>query len=198
MTAVADQAAIQTESGNDATGTGIITFGNTVTVGNRLIIDGHTSNRNAIDDPFATGQNSLLPRQGADITALFGVGKGIDYKAVLKDYVDPSTPKFTNDPASISVTNYGPALVAFVEKLGISAQSPTVAWVDFEKLSPKLQAIFAYQVYFNELKLAGVDGQPLRGFKVIETLFPDGEMAEPATADRPDRLYVQRLQLQCR
>jgi len=165
VTAVADQAAALNGSTTDATGTGIITFGNTVTVGNRLIIDGHNSvDRTAVDDQFATGQNFLLPRQGADITALFGVGKGVDYQAVIKADIDPATAK--------SAHNYGPDLVTFLQTLGMKRQTPAAAWTIFQSLSAPLQHVFVEQVFFSELNLAGVNHQFAQGYGTVGALFP--------------------------
>jgi filamentous hemagglutinin family protein len=164
VTAVADQGAIQTENSTDATGTGIITFGNTVTVGNRLLIDGHTVNQIAIDDPFATGQNFLLPRQGADITALFGVGRGIDYQAVIKADIDPAT--------ATSTHNYGSDLVTFLQTLGLKPQSAAQAWTTFQTLAAPLQHVFVEKVFFSELNLAGTAKNFAAGYGTVNTLFP--------------------------
>jgi hypothetical protein len=49
---------------------------------------------NALLGPFsinaAKRRNALLSSSGADIIALFGVAKGIDYKAMISAYVDPA------------------------------------------------------------------------------------------------------------
>ena len=165
VTAVADQGAILTETSADETGTGIITFGNTVTVGNRLIIDGHDNiTTDAIDDPFATGQNFLLPRQGADITALFGVGKGIDYQAVVTADINPVT--------ATSTHNYGPDLVTFLQTLGLKAQTAADAWKSFQALSAPLQHVFVEKVFFSELNLAGTGKNFAAGYNTVGALFP--------------------------
>jgi hypothetical protein len=149
---------------SDPTGTGIVTFGNNVTVGNRLIIDGHDVNQNKLDDPFATSTNFLLPRQGANILTYFGVGKGIDYQAVIKGYIDPATAK--------SAHNYGPDLVAFLQTLGMPAQTQAAAWTTFNALPSKLQNVFVDKVYFNELKLAAANANFSAGYNIVGTLFP--------------------------
>jgi hypothetical protein len=133
-------------------------------VGNRLIITGHDVNRNALDDPFATGQNFLLPRRGADITALFGVGKGIDYQAVIRADIDPTTAKSSH--------NYGSDLVTFLQTLGMKALSTAAAWTTFNKLSAPLQHVFVEQVFFSELNLAGVNHQFAAGYNTVGALFP--------------------------
>jgi filamentous hemagglutinin family protein len=165
VTATADELATKQQGVSDSTGTGIITFGNTVTVGNRISVDGlGFQNSNAIDDPFASTANFLLPREGADIVTMFGVGKGADYAAVIGAYVNPAT--------ATSAANYGGALIDFVEELGLSASTTTEAWAVFQKLPTKLQDVFADQVYFSELKLAGNNGDSARGYAIVNTLFP--------------------------
>ncbi len=164
VTAVADQGAIQTENSTDETGTGIITFGDTVTVGNRLIIDGHDINSNPLDGPFATGQNFLLPRQGADITALFGVGKGVDYQAVISADINPAT--------ATSTHNYGPDLDTFLRTLGLKTQTPAQAWKTFQALPAPLQHVFVEKVFFSELNLDGTAKNFAAGYKTVNALFP--------------------------
>lgn len=183
VTAAADVAASEVfNAGSDATGTGIVTFGNNVTVGNRLMIDGHDTNQQKLVDPFATGTNTLLPRQGAAIIALFGVGNGIDYQAVTKAYIDPAT--------ATSSHNYSSDLVSFLQTLGQPAQSPAAAWTSFQALSANLQHIFVEQVYFNELKLTGTTKDFTAGYKLAATLFPtsfgytDNGVAGSASAER--------------
>jgi filamentous hemagglutinin family protein len=164
VTAVADQGAIQTENSTDETGTGIVTFGDTITVGNRLIVDGHDINRNPLDDPFATGQNFLLPRQGADITALFGVGKGVNYQAVIRADINPAT--------ATSTHNYGPDLVTFLQTLGLKAQTTADAWKTFQTLSAPLQHVFVEKVFFSELNLDGTAKNFAAGYNTVNALFP--------------------------
>jgi filamentous hemagglutinin family protein len=187
VTATADEQATQQLPLSDPNGTGIITFGDTVTVGNRISLLGTNLSSQAIDDPFATGANFLLPRQGADIVTLFGVAKGMDDAAVIKAYIDPAT--------ATSATNYGPALLAFVQRLGLTAQSASAAWSAFQTLPAKLQDVFVDQVYFNELKLAGDNKDFAAGYSIVNTLFPtslgytnngpngDGPATQVATGD---------------
>jgi filamentous hemagglutinin family protein len=139
---------------DDAAGTGIVTFGNTAVVGNRLIAD----------DQFKTGANFLLPREGADIVALFGVGKDIDYQAVIHRYIDPAT--------STSPRNYLPELVAFLQTIGLPAQSTSEAWDTFNTLPEALQHVFVDKVFFSELRIAGEAKQFADGYAIIDALFP--------------------------
>ena len=167
---------------NNATGIGIITFGNTVTVGNRL----------TLTDPFAFGPDNLLPQQGADIVILFGDSKGVNYQGVINAYLNPSPPAGT----VIAPRNYLPQLVTFLQTLGLPPQSQSDAWTTFNTLSPTIQHIFADQIAFNEMNLASGNTQPAQypnifidhtpyiannliqpvqyptGYNIIETLFP--------------------------
>jgi filamentous hemagglutinin family protein len=151
---------------SDPVGTGIVTFGNTVVVGNRRMF----SSENPITaDPFAMGANNKLARQGADIVALFGVANGIDYAAVIRNYVDPAT--------STSGRDYVPALGTYLQSLGFGAMSKADAWASFKALPADLQQIFADKVFVNELKLVGqADGCCYQdysvGYSIINTLFP--------------------------
>ena len=77
VTAAADiTASLAGGPSSDPIGTGIVTFGNTVVVGNRRMYSSQAPGR---PDPFALGANNKLERRGADIVALFGVANGIDY-----------------------------------------------------------------------------------------------------------------------
>jgi hypothetical protein len=139
---------------DDPAGTGIVTFGNTAVVGNRLMAD----------DQFNTGANFLLPREGADIVTLFGVGKGVDYQAVIRQYIDPTT--------STSPRDYLPELVAFLQTIGLPAQSESEAWDTFNTLPEALQRIFVDKVFFSELRIAGETKQFADGYAIINALFP--------------------------
>ena len=166
VTASADNFAAVNQESSDATGTGIITWGNNVTVGNRLMTIVNESSPSDIDanDPFATGTNFLLPRQGADIVTLFGVGKGSDDQAVINGYINPAT--------ASSAHNYSGNLVAFLQTLGLPAQSEANAWTTFNALPVKLQDIFVDQVYFAVLQAAGTSKDFSAGYNIINTLFP--------------------------
>ncbi len=150
----------------DKTGTGIITFGNTLAVGNRLMLDDQNP-ANGNFNSFANDQNFLLPRQGADIVTLFGVAKGADYQAVINTYINPAT--------ATSAQNYMPALQLFIQELTDPAgpvPSADQAWADFNALSPELQHIFVDNLFFAVLHQAGNTKQYADGYSIIDTLFP--------------------------
>jgi len=167
VTAAADiTASLAGRPASDPIGTGIVTFGNTVVVGNRRIF---SSENPAIADSFAQGANNRLARRGADIVALFGVANGINYAGVIRNYVDPATATSSRD--------YIPALQTFLQTLGFGAMSRTNAWTAFSALPTKLQQIFADKVFLSEIKLPGqVDGCCYKDYAVaysmINTLFP--------------------------
>jgi filamentous hemagglutinin family protein len=162
---------LDSESNNpNSTGTGIIAYGNNVVVGNRLMLNDQVPSLGPASEQFAKDPNNfLLPRQGADIIALFGVANGIDYQAAIAKYIDPAT--------SSSVRNYLPDLVVYLQKLGFAAQSPADSWTTFQALSPALQHVFVDQVFFSELRIPG-DGSGCCfkdydiGYSAISTLFP--------------------------
>ncbi|HKQ43996.1 MAG TPA: filamentous hemagglutinin family protein [Rhizomicrobium sp.] len=150
----------------DPVGTGIMTFGNAVTVGNRRMFSSQDPTK---ADPFATGANNKLARRGADIVALFGVGGGVDYAAVVQNYVDPVH--------ATSPRSYLPALANYLQTLGYPRLSEADAWTAFETLPAGLQQIFAGKVFLSEIKLPGQpDGCCYKDYSVaysmINTLFP--------------------------
>ncbi|HWU55037.1 MAG TPA: filamentous hemagglutinin family protein, partial [Rhizomicrobium sp.] len=165
VTAAADIVAAAIPVSNPI-GTGIVTFGNTVVVGNRRAF---SSGNPSAADPFALGANNKLARRGADIVALFGVANGIDYASVIHSYVDPAT--------STSPRDYIPALQTYLQTLGYGALSRTNAWTAFTTLPAGLQEIFADKVFLSEIKLPGnPDGCCYKDYAVaysmINTLFP--------------------------
>ena len=176
VTAAADIAATKNGSTVDPNGTGIITFGNTVVAGNRRLLSDRDP---ALADPFAHGANDKLPRQGADIVALFGVGNGVDYQAAIDTYIKATDPQ----------RDYAPALADYLLTLGKYtledwtnfSQSPNGRRADlfnaFDSLSGELQHIFVDRIFFDELRLPGDSlgccfRQYSLGYAMIETLFP--------------------------
>jgi filamentous hemagglutinin family protein len=150
----------------DPIGTGIVSFGNIVTVGNRRMFS--TDNPTA-PDSFANGQNYRMARRGADIVALFGVANGVEYDAVLENYVNPRT--------ETSARDYLTALALYLQTLGYPAMTGADAWTVFQTLPAGLREIFASKVFISELKLpADPGGCCYRdysvGYSMIETLFP--------------------------
>jgi hypothetical protein len=150
----------------DPIGTGIVTFGNTVTVGNRWMFS--DQNPTSINT-FGAGANNQLTRQGASIVTLFGVGNGIDYAAVIKTYVNPTT--------ATSPRDYLTPLSIYLQTLGFGALSPSDAWAAFQTLPVTLQRIYADKVVFSEIKLVAdpngcCRGDNAIGYAALAALFP--------------------------
>lgn len=118
-------------------------------------------------------QNFKLPTTGASIVSLFGlvdVVNGPDYQALISTYIDPSN-------AASASHNYLSELQAFLSGVGIAAASPADAWREYQRLNPRLQDIFALEVYFDELKATADASSPSykqysRGYQAVNTLFP--------------------------
>lgn len=166
VTAQGNIAAAQFGLPTDPVGTGIVTFGNMVTVGNRRMF----ADQNPLGiDPFGAGANNSLPRQGADIVTLFGVGNGIDYADVIRSYVNPAT--------ATSPRDYLTPLGTYLQTLGFGALSAADAWAKFQTLPIGLQRIYADKVVFSEIKLVAdtngcCRGDNAIGYAAIGTLFP--------------------------
>ena len=163
---ITGQVANTNPNAKDPIGTGIVTFGNTVTVGNRFLLG--VSGTDNSENQFAQSSNFALPQQGADIIALFGVGKNADYQAVIDTYVNPAN-------AATARHNYLPELVLFLQTIGIQPVSESDAWTAFNILSINLQHAFVDEIFFKELNAAGSttgNGQFADGYKIINTLFP--------------------------
>jgi hypothetical protein len=126
---------------------------------------------NALLGPFsinaAKRRNALLSSSGADIIALFGVAKGIDYRAMISAYVDPS------NSANVA-HNYFAEMLAFLARVNTPAGSDPLA--TFASLPENLQRVFVDQVFFAELKAVGQSSDRKaatpRGYQVTETMFP--------------------------
>ncbi len=109
-----------------------------------------------------------LPDQGANITALFGVGPGIDYQAAINNDVNPANTgtggiNYLGDIASI---------------LGVA---PGQAWAAFQALPAARQQLLLDRAFLDFLGQVAADyrnaaspyyGQYSRAYQAIETLFP--------------------------
>ena len=165
---------------------GIVSTGNTdpFAVGNQLysLRIGRPTN-SVLLGPKVSGsfiglQNPLLPATGASIVALFGVAQGIDYQAVVTNYIDPATASIDPDLPSAD-RHYLADLAAFLNAHGYKASSGADAWAQWGQLNPLLQHMFIDQVFFNELSLAGStqpvagDKSPIMiGYEMVNTMFP--------------------------
>lgn len=134
-------------------------------------------------------RNALLPTTGADIIAQFGVGKGIDYQAVIDTYIDPAN-------AANVAHNYISELTTFMCTTGAlncagGAPGAAAVFTAFQNLGSgrqALQDVFVDQVFTAELKNVATgnsiyqyyqsNGGPyakaalLDAYIMINTLFP--------------------------
>ncbi len=147
---------------------GIVSVGNTsqVPVGNMSASQNQSwirNNTTGIYDaallgnyaPAGKKRNVLLPSSGANIVTQFGVKYGIDYQAVIDNYIDPAI-------ASGVAHKYTDDLAKFLAEIGIATSDPWTTFRDVLPLLPQgkdLQQIFVDQVFFAELKAVGTRGQ---------------------------------------
>ncbi|MBV8651218.1 MAG: filamentous hemagglutinin family protein, partial [Alphaproteobacteria bacterium] len=159
-------------------------------IGNRILaFENPGANNTFVIDPtlagFAPQSNTLLPRQSANISVLFGMApngniNAANYQGFIEAYIDPA-----NNPGDSNKRDYSQQLEDFLTSLGANfvAQpgSPAItaanAFTTFKALPVGLQDEFARQVFFAELKLAGDPkgccfNQTAIGFAAITTLFP--------------------------
>ena len=156
---------------------GIASVGNSSTtpVGNAFVTPNFNGGPTGMYNPALLGpfnspsarRNELLGSKAADIVAMFGVSKGINYDGVFKTYVDPAS-------AADVAHNYVGELRAFLTRIGKPADSDPIS--AFKALPDQLQHVFLDQVFFAELKAVaqsdqGKDAVP-RGYQVVETMFP--------------------------
>jgi filamentous hemagglutinin family protein len=144
--------------------------------------------------------NPSLGGKGADIYALFGVGKGAAFDALRDFYVDPANVAALDDDLFVQTTDingnrvadrskpiYAPILLdwmksqaadALLAAFGTTDVTVDQAYAAFADLPTLLQRQFLIKnVYFNELAApADPNGasylQYVRGYRAVETLFP--------------------------
>jgi hypothetical protein len=179
VTPAAIRASQLLSSARNPTGTGIITFGDTVVVGNRQMLSDKRPDL-VTRNQYAIGANALLDHRGAEILARFGVANGVDYQAVIDAYVSP---------AASSSASYLPALSSFLQTLDprFGALSPADAWAAFNNdlpparqvavITTALRQIFAQWVLFRELYATGdASGCCFQqydvGYAAIAKIFP--------------------------
>jgi filamentous hemagglutinin family protein len=89
----------------------------------------------------------------------------------------------TRTALASSISPYGEALQAFVQRHGLPATSTADAATQFAALAPERQLLFMNQVLFEELRAAGRAAAAgdrvayLRGYAAIEALFPGSRSA---------------------
>ncbi|MEW6435850.1 MAG: filamentous hemagglutinin family protein [Pseudomonadota bacterium] len=158
------------------------------------LVFGNSAAGTGLNQTISTGietlgdlDNALLPAQSANISILFGVGKGIDDAGFVAVYIDPSAPPIPG------VNSLAPELVSYVEQIENDALAragqndpnviltPDQAYAIFEALPQYQQQAFIDQEFFNVLTQVGIDynntaspyyHQYARGYEAINTLFP--------------------------
>jgi filamentous hemagglutinin family protein len=117
-------------------------------------------------------EDPLLSAKGASIYAFAGVAPGIDYQAVIADYISPDAP--AGEPH-----NYLPELVSyFADTLDTPGLSEAEAWRRFQALLPDQQHAFVDQVFFDELEATQQTGATptySRGYRMVNTMFPGSD-----------------------
>jgi filamentous hemagglutinin family protein len=127
-----------------------------------------------------------LPRVGANITVLFGIGEGAATASFADQYLDPSK-------SLPGIPNFGSQLVSFMQQYqsdlnlqaggtgSAPALTPAAAFAAFQSLPVYRQQILEEQVLFGILNQTGLDynnpaspysHQYARGYQAINTLFP--------------------------
>ena len=109
-----------------------------------------------------------LPRQGASIDVLFGVGPGVNYAGAISQYVNPA--------------NAGTGGIDFLTDIAaILGEDPTQAWTAFQHQSPVRQDLLVDRAFLDLLTQVATDyensaspyyGQYSRAYQAISTLFP--------------------------
>jgi filamentous hemagglutinin family protein len=134
-------------------------------------------NPNTATSNVNSRRNALLGSSGADVIAMFGVKKGIDYQAVIDAYINPAN-------AANVAHNYIGELEDFLERVSKPANPLDPAGLideaavlnAFNALPQSLQQVFVDQVFFAELKAVGLSDQGKaatpRGYQMIATMFP--------------------------
>lgn len=125
-------------------------------------------------------RNPYLPEAGANVTVLFGAGKGADYAGLREAYVAPGS-------TANQLGGYGDKLIGWMKanagtellsRYGSTDVSAADAYAVFVTLPELRQRNFLIkEVYFNELAVTADPKGPSylqysRGYKAINTLFP--------------------------
>jgi hypothetical protein len=139
-------------------------------VGNVFVVPTGNGGPTGMYDPVLLGpftdatktRNAKLSATGADIVALFGVAKGIEYQAVIDSYINSA------DAAVLG------GLTNFLNQIGRPSADPLTA---FQNLPKDLQDIFVDEVFFGQLKSVGDPTsssfqQNEIGYRMVNTLFP--------------------------
>ncbi|HEX3505529.1 MAG TPA: filamentous hemagglutinin family protein [Xanthobacteraceae bacterium] len=125
--------------------------------------------------------NPYLPKGGAAVNVLFGVGPGMNTAGFIGAYIDPITSGATG-------AAYADDLVSFVTRYESETRTPVSgsltaaqAWTIFKTLPANQQQLLVEEVFFDILNATGLDyniqsspsyHQYSAGYQAINTLFP--------------------------
>ncbi|WP_400768661.1 filamentous haemagglutinin family protein [Methylosinus sporium] len=142
---------IRSPLGSSATAIGVTTYGNGSGGGTATL-------------------HSYLPSQGANITMLYGIAKGVDYAAAISAYVDPASA--------------GTSGIDFLSFIAASlGQSRGEAWASFQNLDATHQHLLVDKAFLQFLTQVATDYRNSssayyqkygRAYEAIGTLFPNG------------------------
>ena len=134
--------------------------------------------------------NPWLSPDGANVTVMFGVGKGVAWDAFRDAYLDPANFAKLDDVLFVSGDRarpvYGPKLITWMkehaagelaEEAGGGEVDYAVAYRAFKGLEDLRQRNFLSDVYFGELSATADPSGPSyqqyqRGYRAVNTLFP--------------------------
>ncbi len=144
----------------------------------------HESETNTFTGGVVSVGNSWNPylstSQGADITVMFGVGKGADFDALRDAYVAPGSAgnaagDYTDKLIAWMQQHQPQALLADYKTLNVSGNQAYAAFLQLSELQQR--AFLIQDVYFYELAEVGDSNSPSynhdsRGYAAVNTLFP--------------------------
>ncbi|HEY8066796.1 MAG TPA: filamentous hemagglutinin family protein [Methylosinus sp.] len=114
--------------------------------------------------------HNYLPAEGADISLLYGIAKGVDYASAISAYVDPA-----------SAGTNGIDFLSFIA--GSLGQSRDHAWASFQSLDETHQHLLVDKAFLQFLTQVVTDYRNSssayyqkygRAYEAIGTLFPNG------------------------
>jgi filamentous hemagglutinin family protein len=173
----------QSQRVNGANESGVRTIGNTIDTSAYPILNSDASISTSPVYPYDTDTNladfgnPYLPKGGASVNVLFGVGPGIDQAAFVNQYIDPANASAMGLDA---LTGY---VTAYEMQTGhaVASLSADQAWAIFRTLPEDQQQFLIQQVFFSILNQTGLDyNDPsssayhsyAAGYQAINTLFP--------------------------
>jgi filamentous hemagglutinin family protein len=166
------------------TESGIRTIGNSIDAAAVPVADIKaytTGGSNVFVTSIAGFGNPYLPKGGASVNVLFGVGRGINYAGFIADYVNPATGAAVIADEPLLLTQLVDGYEQSLGETGLTRLTSGQAWAIFQTLPAQWQDILAQKIFFDVLNAVGKDEtninstyyhQYARGYQAINTLFP--------------------------